>query len=30
VISIGCAIGGLLIAGLLMLQLPKRQLTPLD
>jgi hypothetical protein len=30
VISVGCAIGGLLIAGLLMLQLPKRQLTPLD
>ncbi|HEY8597082.1 MAG TPA: MFS transporter, partial [Thermomicrobiales bacterium] len=30
VISVGCAIVGLLIAGLLMLQLPKRQLTPLD
>ena len=30
VISIGCAIVGLLIAGLLVLQLPKRQLAPLD
>ena len=29
-ISVGCAIGGLLVAGGLMLQLPKRQLTPLD